>query len=220
MKDRTYELVCPVCGKSFTRSHRRNSKYPATCSLECQSRLKRATALQNDFSVLKGGRFGRLVVVGCAGYWNEHFHWRCRCDCGGETVASRSDLERGFVKSCGCMQSQCGSVNPAWRGGITKSKDGYRMIHDGCRNGRSHYRKEARVIAEKVLGRPLEKGEVVHHINNLKTDNVLWNLAVMTNSEHSRLHAALRKGVRIDVRVAPLSARRRSSGVRASQEQG
>ncbi|MBQ7234010.1 MAG: HNH endonuclease [Kiritimatiellae bacterium] len=220
MSDRTYEFKCPVCGRKFSRRRRRNAKYPPTCSLRCQSKLKRATALRNDFAAVNGRRFGRLVVVGCAGYANGHFLWRCKCDCGGETVASRSDLERGSVKGCGCMQSQVGSVNPRWRGGVRKSRDGYRMVYAGTCSGRPVYRKEARVIAERALGRPLEKGEVVHHINNMRTDNVLWNLAVMTGSEHSRLHWALRKGVKIDVRVAPLSARRGQRRVRTPQEQG
>jgi len=220
MSERTYKLKCPVCGKAFSRRRRKNAMYPPTCSVRCQSKLKRMAALGTDFAALNGRRFGRLVVVGCAGYANGHILWRCKCDCGGETVASRSDLERGMVKGCGCMQPQLASVNPRWRGGVRKSRDGYRMVYTGSRNGRPVYRKEARVIAERALGRPLGKGEVVHHINNLRTDNVLWNLAVMTNSEHSRLHWALRKGVKIDVRVAPLSARGCGRGVRASARKG
>ena len=45
-----------------------------------------------------------------------------------------------------------------------------------------------RVIAEQMLGRPLEKGEIVHHIDGNKRNNDPSNLMVMTQSEHCRLH--------------------------------
>lgn len=51
-------------------------------------------------------------------------------------------------------------------------------------NGRHQHR----IVAEQMLGRPLVKGEVVHHIDGDKHNNSPENLAVMTQSEHIKLH--------------------------------
>lgn len=52
-----------------------------------------------------------------------------------------------------------------------------------------------RVVAEQILGRPLKKGEVVHHIDGDKRNNDPSNLMVFENqSEHATWHAKHKGG--------------------------
>ena len=44
---------------------------------------------------------------------------------------------------------------------------------------------------EKAMGRRLQKGEVVHHINGDKADNRNKNLLVSTRSFHNWLHSRM-----------------------------
>lgn len=50
-----------------------------------------------------------------------------------------------------------------------------------------------RVVAEQKLGRPLELGEVVHHIDGNRRNNHPDNLMVFVNQEeHARWHSKTR----------------------------
>ena len=51
---------------------------------------------------ITGQRFGKLVAVEKAGKRKYLAMWRCKCDCGTETVAYLSNLRGGKTKSCGC----------------------------------------------------------------------------------------------------------------------
>ena len=54
---------------------------------------------------LEGMKFNRLTVIGPAGTdGRQHRLWECRCDCGGTTFATTSDLRHGHKKSCGCLK--------------------------------------------------------------------------------------------------------------------
>ena len=55
---------------------------------------------------LTGMRFGRLLVVSCAGR-NPYggFRYLCKCDCGKEKISPYTSLRDGNSQSCGCLRS-------------------------------------------------------------------------------------------------------------------
>lgn len=63
------------------------------------------------------------------------------------------------------------------------AQSGYvRMMH----NGREEY--QHRVVAERLLGRPLLPSEQVHHLNGVKDDNRPENLEVVDRRTHLVQH--------------------------------
>lgn len=57
------------------------------------------------FIDLSGERFNRLIVL-CRveNSKNGQTRWKCKCDCGNETIVSSSNLKNNSVKSCGCLR--------------------------------------------------------------------------------------------------------------------
>ena len=70
---------------------------------------------------------------------------------------------------------------------LNKERNPYCHIAD---RGKANSKK-ARAAAEAIIGRPLEKGEVVHHMNGNAEDNSPQNLLVMPDRQHRQLHMAL-----------------------------
>lgn len=59
-----------------------------------------------------GKRFGRLTVMDYAGTAGaleksgKANFWRCKCDCGSESIVSQTELQSGGTQSCGCLQKE------------------------------------------------------------------------------------------------------------------
>ena len=84
---------------------------PNLVSVRRQSLMTGSTSscgcLRHEHEDLTGQRFNRLTAIGFAGRDRENKAlWRCRCDCGNETVVDGWNLKSGHVKSCGCFNTE------------------------------------------------------------------------------------------------------------------
>ena len=58
---------------------------------------------------LTGERSGKLVAVEITDTCNSGIYWRCKCDCGNETIVSATRFHRGVIQSCGCLAKEIAS---------------------------------------------------------------------------------------------------------------
>jgi hypothetical protein len=94
--------------------------------------------------------------------------------------------------------SKIGPKNPSWKGGRIIDNNGYIRIlcHDHPSADKYGYVPEHRLVAEKVLGRVLKATEVIHHINEIRHDNIKNNLVIcQNNSYHHLLHRRMRRAM-------------------------
>ena len=98
-----------------------NGSISYNCKCDCgkelvvtASNLRKGQLTHNDcpmrrshnFQNLIGKRFGKLVVEEFAGKRNKAVLWKCKCECGNETIVTANDLRVGHTKSCGCLAHQ------------------------------------------------------------------------------------------------------------------
>ncbi len=86
--------------------------------------------------------------------------------------------------------AQRGKRSRNWRGGITMN-EGYVFVYQPLhpRADKKGYIKRANLVMEKHLDRFLKKGEIVHHINEIKTDDRIENFKLFPNqSKYQKFH--------------------------------
>lgn len=111
-----------------------------------------------------------------------HFHKRTSCSLSCMAVFKRGkpNKSKGILRP---NNQPSGEHAHRWKGGRILETGGYFAI----RIGRS-YVKEHRYVMEQLIGRKLLSNEIVHHKNEIKTDNRPENLEIMDRGEHVRMH--------------------------------
>lgn len=120
-----------------------------------------------------------------------HYNWKGglgECKICSEKLSSYGS-RTGYCREC--YAKNCSGIFASnWRGG-RKNNNGYVMIHAKSHPNcdRDGYVREHRLVMESHIGRFLEKGEVVYHLNRVRDDNRIENLSILSKVEHDRHHA-------------------------------
>ena len=87
---------------------RRNKTGACRCSKkknikpkEKRTRLRSGSSVKDEI----GNIYGKLTVLEFAYTKNSKAYWKCRCECGKETISSGNALRNGRIHSCGCLSS-------------------------------------------------------------------------------------------------------------------
>ena len=84
------------CGNTIV-VYKGNLKRGATTSCGCSK-------VQQHVNV--GDRFGLLTVIEDKGVKGRKHYWKCRCDCGNETIVRGDALTSKSTRSCGCLRTR------------------------------------------------------------------------------------------------------------------
>ncbi len=183
---------CLKCGKKFKSKPHAKRKY---CSLKCfhftqmLNLTKICIECNKLFKINSTLRFKEAKFCSKKCYWKTKKGMISPMKGKTHSFATREKNRKSHLKLF-----QDITKHPRYKFGKFIDAKGYVMIptskwrscHSPKHNGKRQriYRLEHRVIMEKILNRSLEKYELVHHKNGIKTDNRPENLTILTNSNH------------------------------------
>jgi len=109
-----YSKTCPLCKHKQVYSDEYHLKRAINTNALCVncSRHLPSKKKQN----LSGNVYGHLKVIVLDHIKNGHQYWKCKCDCGTETVVKHSHLTGHTVRTCGCSHLVLQDKHPHWKG--------------------------------------------------------------------------------------------------------
>lgn len=172
--------ACPKCGTP-------RWQYLRTRGTRCQSCAAQDRARENHPVTFDGvgvPRIGDVALSRVLGYVDRGVRYFVACpSCGVPRWMRRSE---SWAKVC----IHCVPKKPTVDTMERKVKKGYVIVKvsdsDPMRvMGKCGWVLEHRLIVARKLGRPLVSGEIVHHVNGVKSDNREGNLQLLTERSHN-----------------------------------
>lgn len=116
------DVVCGICGNTREAFY---SLIVRTGHTNCH----KCMLVQNNTKIMQDGeKHNRLTFI--KNDVNHSGKALFKCDCGVETVLSRSLVRNGTTKSCGCLkkdsrfsEQRSGEDHPNWKGGVTSQRE-------------------------------------------------------------------------------------------------
>ena len=157
-------MQCIECGKGL------NGRQTKFCSVKCKQRL-----VQRERRRSRKTHIHQKACEHCGVDYRARFKKQKYCSnkCVGKSRRKYLDIPQCLKEAHRKLDKNIGYVRI------------YCPMHPEA-NTRG-YVYEHRVIAEKMIGRRLKKGEVVHHKNRKRWDNRPENLEVMDKRAHGRI---------------------------------
>lgn len=187
------ELSCQACGVKFQVPHwRKEAKF---CSAGCAGRHR------NDH--LKKPKVEFICPECGVFFWEHKSRARWRRFCSNECRNKNEQYRQEVGERC------AGDKQYKWKGGIAQHSDGY--LYEKCYGhpkANKDYVLQHRLVMERWLRefqpesaalveiageKYLRPDIIVHHKNQIRTDNRIENLQLTTNGDHQRLHTQLRR---------------------------
>lgn len=109
----------------------------------------------------------------------------------GKHLSPQTEFKKGQKSYVSPEKRKYGKEHWNWKGGRYKSERGYILIiaPNHPNKTKQGYIRQHRLIVEQIIGRYLNKIEVVHHINGILDDNRPENLYLFnSHSEHEKFH--------------------------------
>ena len=129
----------------------------------------------------------------------DNYIWFACIKCGKERWVKYRKGKPISLRCRQCNKNGKGIKASCWKGGIIKRIDGYIFIWTDSKSPYASMRDlkgyilEHRLMMAKFLKRTLKNWEHVHHINDIKSDNRIENLMIVTNPQHQKLNNYLAK---------------------------
>jgi|ERR1039458_99639 hypothetical protein len=92
-----WKCKCDCGGEALTTSGMLLGGHTQSCGCYRSDRSSETCSLK-----LEGQKFNMLTVIERVGSKDQNSLWKCKCDCGNETLVRGVCLVRGTTKSCGC----------------------------------------------------------------------------------------------------------------------